>query len=180
MKIKTLIFAFFGVSLAFAANAEFYVSGAAGIAKNTGSTNKNFIKGDYDTSTVYSLAVGYDLPFIDIVRVEGEYLHNRMKIEKGLGKINMDALMANAYVDVPFILPLITPYVGAGLGYARLESDNVMPLQFMLGLDAEVFVVPVIASVEYRYLQSNRASNEAFEKNKYYNHILMMKLRYEF
>ena len=47
MKIKTLIFAFLGVVLACSAQAEFYVSGAAGIAKNTGSTTKAITKGDY-------------------------------------------------------------------------------------------------------------------------------------
>ena len=180
MKIKTLIFAFLGVLLACSAHAEFYISGAAGIAKNTGSTTKNLLKGDYQTSAIYSAAVGYDLPFIDIIRIEGEYFHNRTKIKKGLGYVNMDAAMANAYVDIPFVLPLLTPYIGGGIGYGRFESDNVMPMQLMLGIDAEIFVIPVIGSFEYRYLQSNRSAKSANERNKFYSHILMAKLRYEF
>lgn len=180
MKIKTFILALLGIVFAFTAQAEFYVSAGLGAAKNTGSTTKNITKADYDSSAVYSVAFGYDLPFIDIIRIEGEYLHNRVEIKKGLGYVNMDAVMANAYVDIPFILPLLTPYVGAGLGYGRLENDNVLPMQFMLGVDAEIFVIPVIGSVEYRYLQSNRSANSANEKNKYYSHILMAKLRYEF
>ena len=180
MKIKTLIIACIGMLLACSANAEFYVSGGVGIAKNTGSTSKYGLKGDYNTSAIYSGAVGYDLPIVDIIRVEAEYLHNRTKIKKGLGYVNMNALMANGYVDIPFILPLITPYIGAGIGYAHLESDNVMPLQFMLGLDGEVFVIPVVASLEYRFLQSNRSAKSANVKNKFYTHLLMLKLRYEF
>lgn len=180
MKIKTLAVACLGVLMACSAHAGFYISGGAGIAKNTASTVKDAIKGDYQTSAVYDAAVGYDLPIVDIIRVEAEYLHNRTKIKKGLGYVNMNAAIANAYVDIPFILPLITPYVGAGIGYARLEDSNVLPMQFMIGLDAEIFVIPVVGSVEYRYLQSNRSAKSANEKNKFYSHILMAKVRYEF
>ena len=88
--------------------------------------------------------------------------------------------MANGYVDIPFILPLLTPYVGVGLGYGRFENDNVMPMQLMLGMDAEIFVIPVVGSLEYRYLQTNRSAKSANERNKFYSHILMAKLRYEF
>ena len=89
-------------------------------------------------------------------------------------------LTTNAYVDIPFVLPLLTPYIGGGIGYGRFESDNVMPMQLMLGIDAEIFVIPVIGSFEYRYLQSNRSAKSANERNKFYSHILMAKLRYEF
>ena len=180
MKIKTLLLALIGITLAYSAQAEFYVSAGMGAVKNTASVLKNAYKANYDTSTAYSFSVGYDLPFIDIVRIEGEYFHNRAEIKKGLGRINMDALMANAYVDIPFVLPLITPYAGAGLGYGRFENSNVMPLQFMLGLDAEIFVIPVIASAEYRFLQANREAKDANSKEKYYTHMIMGKLRYEF
>ena len=92
----------------------------------------------------------------------------------------VDALAANGYVDIPFILPLLTPYVGAGIGYGRLENSNVMPMQLMLGMDAEIFVIPVVGSIEYRYLQTNRPAKSAGERNKFYSHVLMLKLRYEF
>ena len=180
MKIKTFVLAFVGIVTAFCAHAEFYVSAGLAAVKNTASVTKKLYKADYDTSTAYSVAVGYDLPFVDIVRIEGEYFHNRAEIKKGLGHINMDALMANAYVDIPFILPLITPYAGAGVGYGRFENSNVMPLQLMLGLDAEIFVIPVIGSVEYRFMQANREAKNAKSREKYYSHMLMAKLRYEF
>lgn len=180
MKFKTLFLALIGISIAFCAHAEFYVSAGMAAIKNTASASKKLITADYDSSVGYSVAVGYDLPFVDIVRVEGEYFHNRAEIKNNLGHINMDALMANAYVDVPFVLPLITPYVGAGIGYGRFERSNVMPVQFMLGLDAEIFVVPVIGSVEYRFMQANREAKSASNREKYYSHMLMAKLRYEF
>ena len=180
MKIKILFFALSVMLSISVAHAEFYISAGLAAVKNTASVLKNAYKADYDTSTAYSVAAGYDLPFVDIVRIEGEYFHNRAEIKKGLGYINMDALMANAYVDIPFILPLITPYAGAGIGYGRFESSNVMPLQFMLGLDAEIFVIPVIGSVEYRFMQANREAKDAKSKEKYYSHMIMAKLRYEF
>ncbi|MBE6449522.1 MAG: hypothetical protein E7013_02345 [Alphaproteobacteria bacterium] len=180
MKFKTLLLACLSLFLTFSAHAEFYVSAGAAISKNTASATKNLYKADYDTSAVYSVAFGYDLPFIDIVRVEAEYLHNRAQIKKGLGYVNLDALMANAYVDIPFVLPLITPYAGAGIGYGRFETSNVLPMQLMLGFDAEIFVIPVIGSVEYRFMQTNRPAKDANSKEKYYSHMLMAKLRYEF
>ncbi len=180
MRLKTLLIACLCMMLTVPAMAEFYGSVGAGIVKNTGSILKNSSKEDMKTSMAYSMAFGYDLPFIDIVRVEGEFLHNRSKIKNGMGFINMDALMGNAYVDIPFILPLLTPYVGAGIGYGRLENSNAMPMQLMLGMDGEIFVIPMIASLEYRYLQANRSAKSANEKDKYYAHMLMLKLRYEF
>ena len=180
MKLKTLLLALLAFGITFSARAEFYVSGGIAVVKNTAAAQKDMYKADYDSSTAYSVAFGYDLPFVDIVRVEGEYFHNRTQIKDGLGHINMDALMANAYVDIPFVMPLITPYAGAGIGYGRFETSNVMPLQFMLGLDAEIFVIPVIGSVEYRFMQANREAKSATSKEKYYSHMLMAKLRYEF
>ena len=180
MKLKTFLFALLAFGIAFSARAEFYVSAGIAAVKNTASALKKGYEADYNSSTAYSVAFGYDLPFVDIVRIEGEYFHNRAQIKDGLGHINMDALMANAYVDIPFVMPLITPYVGGGIGYGRFESSNVMPLQFMLGLDAEIFVIPVIASAEYRFTQANREARTTTSKEKYYSHMLMAKLRYEF
>ena len=69
MKIKILFLALIGFMMAVPAMADFYVSGAMGMAKNTGDIHKNFAKQKYKTSSVYSVAFGYDLPFVDIVRV---------------------------------------------------------------------------------------------------------------
>ena len=180
MKIKVLCLALLGLLLSVPAMAEFYVSGGLGMVKNTGDIHKNLAKASYKNAAVYSAAFGYDLPFIDLVRIEGELLHNRAKITHGKGNVDLNALMANAYVDIPLMLPMITPYVGAGIGYGRLENTHVMPMQVMLGVDAEVFVIPVVASAEYRFLQTNTEAKKANERDNYYAHIFMLKLRYEF
>lgn len=162
------------------ASAEFYVSAGLGATYNRGSIIRDSHKDDYDTSASYSLAVGYDLPIIDLVRIEAEYLHNRSDVDDAGGAVSMNAFMANGYVDIPLPLPLLTPYVGAGIGYARLESDNVMAYQGIIGVDAEIFVLPIIGSLEYRYMETNRPAKRLHETDKYYAHTIMAKIRYEF
>lgn len=166
--------------IAIPASAEFYASVGLGATYNRGSIIRDGHKDDYDTSASYSLAVGYDLPIIDLVRIEAEYLHNRSDIDNAGGAVSMNALMANGYVDIPFPIPLLTPYVGAGIGYARLESDNVAAFQGMIGVDAEIFVLPIIGSLEYRYMETNRPAKRLHETDKYYAHTIMAKIRYEF
>ncbi len=172
---------FLALSLLFgtSAQAEFYASVGAGRTVNTGTAWQNGKKSDIDNSNMYSLAVGYDLPFIDLVRVEGEYLHNRADIKRG-GKATFDGVMANGYVDIPFPFPLITPYAGIGLGAGRYEGKYVLGYQGMIGVDAEVFVIPVIAGLEYRYMETNRHGERNDETYKFYAHTVMLKLRYEF
>lgn len=181
MKIaKITILSVLSLLLVSLVQAEFYVSAGLGSLHNTGSSIKNGFESDYDQSLMYSLAVGYDLPFLDIARVEAEYLHNRAKIESGTGKVTYDGLMVNGYLDIPFPVPLLTPYVGVGVGPGRFEGENLMSYQGIIGIDAEVFVVPVIGSLEYRYMKTNQDSKRANESYKFYAHAVMLKLRYEF
>ena len=181
MKIKVLGLSVLVALMAFSANAEFYVSAGAGAVKNTGDVYKNFDKLDYHTSAAYSLAFGYDLPVINAFRFEGELLHNRSKLSKSKGKVVLNALMANAYLDISLFPDLLfTPYIGAGIGYGRLEDTNVIPMQGIVGIDADISVLPVVASAEYHFMQTNTDGKRAHERDKYYAHMLMLKLRYEF
>ncbi len=161
------------------ASAEFYVSAGVGKTFNSGSAWSHGQKSDIKNSNMYSLAVGYDLPFIDILRVEGEYLHNRAQVGS-IGKTTYDGLMLNGYLDIPFPVPLFTPYAGVGFGPGRYEGKYVLGYQAMLGVDAEVFVIPLVASLEYRYTRTNRHGERNNEVYKFYAHTIMMKLRYEF
>ena len=181
MKIKALFLCLLGLILAMPVLADFYVAGGVGIVKNTGDIHKGISKEDYKNSPIYSLAFGYDLPIVNAFRAEGEFFHNRAKISGGKGFIDLDALMANAYLDITLFPGIITPYIGAGIGYGRLESTHVMPMQLMLGMDiADISPLPITASAEYRYLKTNTEAKKAHERDNYYGHILMLKLRYEF
>jgi|GEM_PF-3178877 len=181
MKLLKSLLAF-AVVLGFSvdASAEIYVSAGLGVASNSGSGLREGARGHYKDSTVYSLAVGYDLPFVDLVRVEGEYIHNRVKLSRGAGKTNLDGVFANVYATIPFPLPLVSPYVGAGMGPVRYESDTLMGFQLMAGVDAEIFVIPLIASLEYRYQRLDNKSKTSEGTYKSYMHALMAKVRYEF
>lgn len=176
MKKHVLALLGLGLLASVSAQAEFYASAGLGLAKSNGSVNTHDLK----SSDVYNVAFGWQTPFWDVLRVEGEYLHNRVSA-KSTGKVTMDALMGNAYVSVPVMVPFITPYLGAGMGISNLQSDRVFMYQGMLGLDADIFsVTGLIASAEYRYTKANRSVNDDHLKYKYDNHALMLKLRYEF
>ena len=175
--MKKHLLTFLGLSLlfSFSAKAEFYATAGLGFSKSNGSVNTHDLK----DSEIYSVGFGWQTPFWDVLRLEGEYLHNRPSV-KNAGKVSMDGLMGNGYVSVPFLVPFITPYVGAGGGVSNLQDDKVLMYQGMLGLDADVFAIPVIASVEYRYLKANRSVKDDHLKYKYDSHSLLLKLRYEF
>lgn len=179
-RLKMMCLGLLGAALCSPAMAGTYLSVGVGPTYNDGSAYRHGLKSDYDTSAMYSVAVGYELPVFDLLRVEGEYLHNRAELSKNLGKTTLDAAMANAYVNIPFPVPLLTPYVGAGIGYARFESSNRIAYQGMIGLDAEIFVIPVVGSLEYRYTELNSPATRQDEKYKYYGHTIMAKVRYEF
>ena len=175
--MKKGVFIFLGLvlGLSFPARADFYASAGLGFSKSNGSASTHDLK----NSEIYSAAFGWQTPFWDVLRVEGEYLHNRAPI-KNMGKISMDALMGNAYVSIPMPLSIITPYVGVGAGVSNLQDDKVLMYQGMLGLDADVFAIPVVASLEYRYLKANRDVKDNHIEYKYDSHSLLLKLKYEF
>ena len=163
-----------------AAHADFYGSFGVGAAFNNGSVLKNNSRSSYDDSGAYSFAVGYQLPLaLTDVRVEGEYLRIHPDIKDG-GHSNMDALMANAYVNIPLV-PVIDPYVGLGLCYARFEHENTPAMQFMLGADYELpITLPITVGAEYRFFKVNEHGGNRGETAKFNTHALMLKARYHF
>ncbi|MBQ9737625.1 MAG: porin family protein [Clostridia bacterium] len=162
------------------AHADFYGSFGLGAAFNNGSVTTKDLRSSYDDSAAYSLAVGYQLPLLlTDVRVEGEYLRIHPDIKDG-GHSNMDALMVNAYANLPLI-PVIDPYVGLGLGYARFEHENTPAMQFMLGADYELpITLPITIGAEYRYFKVNEHGGNRGETAKFNTHALMLKARYHF
>lgn len=178
--LKMMLLVCVAILMAVPAFAEIYVSGAVGGTKNTGSGEKNGVRADYSDSFTYTLAVGYDFPMVDLLRMEAEYLHNRAKVNRDIGKTNINSLMINGYMDIPVPLPIITPYVGVGIGPSRYEKDTLFSYQGMIGMDAEIFVIPMIASIEYRYTGFDNKSKSDGGEYKSYLHSLFLKLRYNF
>lgn len=165
------------------ANAEFYASLGAGTSINSGSTITNHVRSTYKNTPVYSLAGGYELPFISsiidtTIRAEGEYLRIRPK-SKGEGKdSSFDGVMANGYVNIPF--PIVDPYVGMGVGMARFDHNNSIAYQGIAGLDYALPMLPLTVSGEYRYLNLNEDGGKHDTSSQFRTHIFMMKLRYNF
>ncbi|MBF0381045.1 MAG: outer membrane beta-barrel protein [Magnetococcales bacterium] len=129
----------------------------------------------YDAGYAAAIAIGYDLPMLP-VKVEVEYLYQTADVDKisdppaGFtalstfsGEATVNALMANAYVNLP--IPLIKPYIGVGLGganvnYSSISTDNMQlfdesstlfAYQGMIGIVFSVPVLPVELMAEYRY-----------------------------
>lgn len=94
------------------------------------------------------------------------------------GSINVNALMANIYIDFPEFLEAISPFVGAGIGYSFLNanidsagplavtflnaSDNAFTYQGTAGLTYN-FSENYAINAAYRYLATS--SNNTFGKN---------------
>ena len=179
-KIITLLFAMFVLCQAQTAQAEFYASAGVGYTHNTGKATRGNIQAKVDDSMLYSLAAGYQLPALDLVRLEAEYMHNHADLKAKIGNLNMDALMANGYVRIPVPLLLLEPYAGLGLGVMRLNQEFGMLYQGMLGIEADIFTLPMVADLEYRYSQGNRSVSHQAKTLKYYAHTLLLKLRWLF
>lgn len=99
------------------------------------------------SSQSYGAVLGMDIPMF---RVELEYNY-----------LDSDALTAslglvNAYFKLP--LPVIKPYIGAGIGYtfdtkySSIETEDTMAYQGMLGATLNLPVLPFNVDVEGRVL----------------------------
>jgi opacity protein-like surface antigen len=120
-------------------------------------------------------AIGYEFtPF----RAEIELGYNENEVDtlggavltnrSATGDVKVGAAMLNGYFDIPLSLLWLRPYVGAGLGYARAELENVAGLgfttiddddttfayQFIGGIAFEI-VKPIVAFGEYRYFATS-------------------------
>ncbi|MBN9230458.1 MAG: hypothetical protein BGO90_14210 [Legionella sp. 40-6] len=94
------------------------------------------------------------------------------------GNINVNALMANIYIDFPEFLEAISPFVGVGIGYSFLNanidsagplavtffnaSDNAFTYQGTAGLTYN-FSENYAINAAYRYMATS--SNNTFGKN---------------
>lgn len=108
------------------------------------------------------------------------------------GEAVATALMANVYYDFPEIVPAIEPYLGAGLGYAWVEttlkssgpfgpnrfkdSNNVFAYQATAGLTYN-FAENYSVDAGYRYFATQRVS--AFNKT-FQAHLASVGVTYRF
>jgi len=126
-----------------------------------------------DSNRNVSVALGYQVDFLLKPRAEIEYLYTRVNYDAH--KKDMNSVFINGYLTIPF--PLIDPYVGVGLGHARLNHDDSPVGQAILGLEYDFSLLPIAVGAEYRYLKLFDKTNGS---KKFDDNVFLIKARYEF
>jgi len=143
---------------------------------------------NYDSDIGYGLGVEGGYKFNQYFRagIEAAYRHNNVNASGGLeGKFNSTAVLANGYVDIPTGTK-ITPYIGAGAGYAYVtdtdEHDTTFAYQGMAGLSyAATETTDVVLG--YKYLGTKDPEYTAAGitiRAPYRVHNVELGLRYKF
>ncbi|MDR1009390.1 MAG: outer membrane beta-barrel protein [Rickettsiales bacterium] len=106
---------------------------------------------DLDTGAAWSIYGGFALPVpLFPVRAEVEYIQYGFKDADKITGFGV-----NAYVGLPLI-PVVKPYLGLGatnLKPSGVESNTSM--QYMIGLDLDIPMMPLAGGVEYRYIPAS-------------------------
>ncbi len=152
-----------------------YVSGHAGIVMLDDSSVTDNITGnvfdiDFDLGYDLGIAAGYDF---GMFRIEGELgtIYNEVdkydSIRASDGSFYTVTLMANSYFDIQINSP-VTPFLFAGLGLARVSTDDISVNNIRIADDTDtafafqigagvsfVFWENVDLDIGYRYFQAD-------------------------
>lgn len=157
------------------------------------------ITADFDHGGVLAGAVGYKFP--SGIRVEGEFSYRDNEVDSvsgvttGSGNVNSFAFMGNVLYDIGNAR--VVPYIGAGIGLARIGFDAVSPVGASVVDDSDtVFAYQGIAglampindlvalTLDYRYFATSdpgSATNAGVSvEGEYANHSIMLGLRFSF
>ena len=159
-----------------------------------------------DTGYGLGLVGGYDF---GTYRVEGEFAwrkNDNKEATDDVGTFKVDgdystmALMANGYYDFRMVSPTFVPYVGAGIGYARVaakgsepttgtfvdDSDMVFAYQFAAGV-GYVIGKEITLDLGYKYFATAKPEFEFSAgagggkvEAEYSSHNIFLGLRYSF
>lgn len=184
-----------------------YVGGEAGAVFLSTSTFTD-PGGDFDLKTKTGFGLGL-LGGMDFgtYRVEGEFAYRRNNMKEGSdssgttslgGDYSSMALMVNGYYDFRMVSPTVVPYIGGGLGGARLslkvtdpsgstfvdDSDIVFAYQFAAGVGFPISN-QLTLDLGYKYFAT---ANPSFEPigggttvdGEYASHNLFLGARFSF
>jgi opacity protein-like surface antigen len=183
-----------------------YVSGQAGISIFEDANNSlggTTLVSSYDPGWALGGALGYSFP--SGARLEGEIGYRRNDLDTisvngasagAQGDEGALSFMVNLWYDVDFGLP-VTPYVGGGIGFARLSFDNVRVggnqivddedtvLAYQVGIGISYPIAPKLdMTVDYRYFATEdpsfTATNGASFNSEFHSHNIMVGLRFGF
>ncbi len=194
----------------FAASRGFYlaVSGGASFLQSIDFKieDSSSNKATFDTGWMAALAVGYGLQNGFRAEIEGAHRHNgidQFRRLEGSGSLNASTLMVNGYYDINLNDFPIVPYIGVGIGMARINgngikrnlvtccpqvdgSDTVFAYQAIAGLSWRL--MPALSiGVEYRFLGTTRFNLDAESagirtgaRGHYHDHAAVLNLRWTF
>ena len=133
-----------------------YIGAGVGMSKNE--LKDNIESQKFSSNGAYAVSVGYTLPVPTIKpRIELEY--SNLLSSEDHDDVKTKGVAANAFVNIP-VLPVVTPYVGVGVGYFRQEMESeksdwrVLP-QYMAGVDVSIPFFPVAFAAEYRLIDTS-------------------------
>jgi len=157
MNKKVLFASILGLALLSSVDANaMYIGAGVGVSKNE--LKDNIENQKFSTNGAYTVSVGYSLPIMFVKpRVELEY--SDLLSSEDNDDVKTRGVALNAFVNIP-VLPVVTPYVGVGVGYFRqeMESDKsdwkVLP-QYMAGVDIAIPFSPFAFGAEYRLIDTS-------------------------
>jgi opacity protein-like surface antigen len=139
-----------------------YVGGSAGFAFLNSSEvkiNGAYVgEADYDTGEAFSGAIGLDN---DGYRLEGEVAYQKNDIDNWGSDVSVLSVMANGYLDFQISNSKITPFVSAGISYAKVDveylgddgDDSVLAFQLGAGIGFQISPT-VTLDAKYRYFST--------------------------
>jgi OmpA-OmpF porin, OOP family len=145
----------------------------------------------FKTGDIEALALGYGLG--NGIRLEGELGHRGSSLNGTEGRVTAWTLMGNALYDFDLGWP-VTPYIGAGVGGARINADSVRSAAGTTVNDSDTrFAYQGIAGMayditsnlkldlSYRYLATQNPSfkdnTNADISSKYRDHAVLLAFR---
>ena len=217
MSLRSALLAATVMALPLAANAEplngFYISAGAGVnLMQDENLTIGALTGAVSAKVGPAVVVGLGWGFGNGLRaeIEGNYRSNGYSTLSGFGGAGATATvsgseqklggMVNVLYDFDGVIPMVTPYVGAGVGYQNAKWQdariNAVPVtgskgsfayQGILGASLPIEAAPGLAvTAEYRFMgmTGNRAYNTpgfgSVISTSDYNHSLLLGLRYAF
>ena len=174
-----------------------YFSGGAGANwLSDATTTRNGVDNTtkYKAGPAVAFALGYGLG--NGIRLEGELGYRNSDVNNGNGSLGAWTFMGNGLYDFDLDLPIV-PYLGVGLGAARLNADAVQTGATSSINDSDTrFAYQGIAGaayainerlkldLSYRYLGTTKPTftdnTGASVKTEYNDHAVLLSFRYEF
>lgn len=119
-------------------------------------------KFEQDSGYGYGVSLGYRPYFSDSawsdMRLELQWQHQRADIDKvstpggsinSSGDVRVNAVMFNVYYDAPTSFAQLRPYVGTGLGWAKMHLQNANATLASSGDEDTVFAWNLMAGLGY-------------------------------